>query len=412
MSNFYYNLSGGINTAKTRIGMGQDTKRLYWWDSKNVEILKNQGVCRQKGNVKLFDLNPAAGVLALHEYPKSTPSFVFATSDGKIYSYNHVTTLLTLLHTFETAPNAVSFTPFLDGIIIAADNNAGVYYKQGKDIEPLGLQDADGAPIPSATVGVFASRVWIAKGSTIYFSALGTYKNWTSTQDAGYISKFHSSTTDIVAMKEYCNNFAIYKADGVYLLSGSSPEDFAVTRLANIGTISNNSVVCADNKQYFINENGVFYLGQAGMLSQIALSSNIADNIKTFFEQINYSQAAKAAALLYEIKNQIWFFIPKVNAEYLSEVYIYDFACDAWFKRVIPYQITAAATVCGKIYTATFSGEVFAEDKGNTFAGLPIEFQFSSPFFHLGAPTVRKIVEDFNFIFDEEYENRFNKLTP
>jgi hypothetical protein len=391
MSNFYYNLSGGINTAKTRIGMGQDTKKLYWWDSKNVEILKNQGVCRQKGNVKLFSLNPAVNVLALHEYPKSTPHFVFATSSGEIYSYNDTTRVLTLLHTFDISPNAVSFTPFLDGIVIAADNNPGVYYKQGKDIKPLGLQNADGEPILSTTVGVFASRVWVAAGSTVYFSALGTYNNWTTDQDAGYISKFHSSTTDIVAMKEYCNNLAIYKADGVYLLSGSSPADFAVTRLANIGTMSSNSVVCADNKQYFINDNGIFYLGQAGMLSQIALSSNIANNIKEFFEQINYSKTAQAAALLYDLKIRfgfssrksmktifkrctfmILFVTPGLNGLYLT-------------KLQVPQQLAEKFTQL--LSTVKFSPKT----KATPLRACRLSFNFQARFFILARPRCAKL---------------------
>ena len=35
----YYNLSGGINQALTKTELGIDTKKIYWADAENVEIL-------------------------------------------------------------------------------------------------------------------------------------------------------------------------------------------------------------------------------------------------------------------------------------------------------------------------------------------------------------------------------------
>ena len=52
----YYNLSGGINQALTKTELGIDTKKIYWSDSKNVEILQNRGVIRQNGNILFLDV--------------------------------------------------------------------------------------------------------------------------------------------------------------------------------------------------------------------------------------------------------------------------------------------------------------------------------------------------------------------
>ena len=41
----YYDLSGGINQASTKTELGLNTKRIYWADSVNIEILqKSEGV--------------------------------------------------------------------------------------------------------------------------------------------------------------------------------------------------------------------------------------------------------------------------------------------------------------------------------------------------------------------------------
>ena len=49
----YYNLSGGINTALTKTELGLDTKRIYWSDSENIEVLQYRGIVKQKGNTLL-----------------------------------------------------------------------------------------------------------------------------------------------------------------------------------------------------------------------------------------------------------------------------------------------------------------------------------------------------------------------
>ena len=46
----YFDLSGGINQASTKTELGLDTKNIFWTDSKNVEILQNRGIIKQKGN--------------------------------------------------------------------------------------------------------------------------------------------------------------------------------------------------------------------------------------------------------------------------------------------------------------------------------------------------------------------------
>jgi len=410
MQKFYYNLSGGINTNKTKIGLGQDTKRLFWADSKNIEIFKNQGIARQMGNKLL--IKEEGKILALHEYPKNSANIVFALLKEdccEIYYYDSKTYQKTLIKTYPAGISRISFCEFLSGLLIAPDNQGAVYYNVNSHnaLQDLNLKDADGNIISSDVICIFAGRVFCAKGSTVYFSALGTFDNWEEENDAGYISKFHSSTSEIIAMVNYQGNLAIYKSDSVFLLSGSDPSNFMITKFANKGALSPKSVVTVDNRQFFVTENGVFCLEQAGILSQIMMSGEISQNIKEFFAQINYAKNLETFVLPYESKNQIWFFLAFKNNEFLNQIWIYDFVCDAWFKRVIPYQITSGATVSGQIYTGSNEGEIFVENVGNNFASKPIEFSFSSPFFNFGAPSKRKIIEDFNLIFDETVDNRF-----
>jgi|GEM_PF-663838 len=409
LDGFYYNLAGGVNLSKSKVGLGIDSRKLYWDDSFNIEPLKNQGVRSQKGNRLLIKLKEQEKILGIFEFPKHSKSFVFVTQEGKIYYYSGTTKNVTLEKTLEQRVCEVNFAHFNDGVIILTDTNPVEFLKLNprKVLETIEAKNLEGKPLLTTKVAVYASRVWLASGSTLYFSALGNQADWSTAQDAGYISKFFSSTTEIIALCEYNGCLAIYKADGVYLLSGSNPDEFSISRFADIGAISPRSVLCDNNKQYFVNNNGVFALEQSGDLAQIALSDNIAHNIQPYFEKIDFERTRQTLALSRKIKNQLWFFIPFKQVLNLCTVWIFDYFCGAWFKRVIPYEITTAADVGGEILTGSASGEIFIENTGNNFAGKPIEFRFSTPFFHLGLPNTRKIIENLNFIFDEQAENTF-----
>lgn len=409
MKDFFYNLQGGINTSRTKIALGSDVKKLYWDDASNVEILKNQGICRQKGNVLLFKLKDEEKIVGMFEYPKNSTEFVFVTESGKIYKYANTFSTPQLICSLDNTVSAVSFAYFLDGIVICTDTNGGIFFETPKSTEAksLKLKKADGKDVCSISLCVYASRIWIGNGAVLYFSALGRFDDWESSEDAGYIEKFHCSTSKILALKEYIACLAIYKEDGVWLLNGTDPDTFAIARFADKGVFSQNAVLTYNNKQYFVNRGGVFTLEQAGDLSQISLGANIAAPIQEYFEKIDCFKLQNTILLSEETRNKIWLFLPFSGCTSINNILIYDCYCGAWLKRVIPYEISCAANVFDKVYTASAEGEVFVENTGNTFNGKAIKFNVSTPFFHLGQPSTRKIIEHMNFIFDESHENRF-----
>ena len=70
METAYYNLSGGINLARTKTELGLDTKKMYWSDSENVEIYKNRGISKQLGNTLLCSLPEKEVITGMFEMVK------------------------------------------------------------------------------------------------------------------------------------------------------------------------------------------------------------------------------------------------------------------------------------------------------------------------------------------------------
>jgi hypothetical protein len=410
MQTYFYNLAGGINQAASKTALGLDTKKLYWSDSKNVEILQNSGIIRQKGNTLLLQLTATEEIIALHQLRDGkTYNLLIATSAGNLYVYGAKSETLTLLSKTIDGSARVNSVDFLDGVVVGSKTNALFYINNddGYAVESCNLVDSSSNAIKADVICVFAGRIWVGSGATLYYSALGTYNDFTTANDAGYINNFYIDTNDITALKPYKDYLAIYKENSVYLLSGSSNDDFAIVPFADKGTASFSGVVTVNNKQYFINQ-GIFSMEQAGLLSQIQLGEELSLKIKPEFDKFDKTRFDEIIILHYEAKNQIWFFIPYNNDEYFYTVWIYSYVNDAWFKRVLPQNITTACLFDDYILTADSTGKVYKEDFGNTFNGDAIEFMWKSPFLAGGDSNVKKTIEEFYFVLDETYDNNFN----
>ena len=407
----FYDFSGGINTNATKVMLGYGAKKLNWDDSYNVELYKNQGVERMLGNQTFLDegLEDESSIIGLCEYPKMTAGFLFAKSNGKIKYYDYQSGQTSTIHDYGKQIKAVDFTLYLDGIAFFAQNCEGYYFNKNLEtkLNQLNAKDTKGNDIKPDTISSYAGRLWIGSNATLYYSALGRFNDWESENDAGYISNFHSSVTKISALALYCGNLAIFKSDGVYLLSGSSPENFAIIKFADKGTESSKAICTCNNKQYFFNADGLFALSQVGELSQIMMSGNIASAVEDAFKNADRSRMHEAFCVPYEKKNQLWFYLPYSDNEFFSTIWIYDFANNCWTKRIETQEITSAANINSEVFSGCSNGKILQENIGSTFDGDTIKFNFTTPFFHLGKPSERKIIEDFALLLDETGENKF-----
>lgn len=410
MQTYFYNLAGGINQSASKTALGLDTKKMYWSDSKNIEVLQNSGLVRQKGNVKLLELANSEKIIALHPLKDGKSyNLLIATESGNIYVYGTKSSTFTKIDKTIDGTSRINFVDFLDGVVVGSKTNALFYINNddGYIVENCNLVDANSNSIKAAIVGVFAGRLWAAHGATLYYSALGKYNDFVTSGDAGYINNFYSDTNDITALKTYKDYLAIYKENSVYLLSGSSKDDFKITPFADKGTNSFSGVINVNNKQFFVNQ-GIFSMEQAGLLSQIQLGSEISLNIKPEFENFDKTRFDEIIVLHYEAKNQVWYFIPYKNEEYLNTIWIYDYVNEAWFKRCLPQNMTAACSFNEYIITADSTGKVYKEDFGTTFDGKAINFLWKSPFLAAGDTNVKKTIEEFYFVIDETYDNNFD----
>lgn len=410
MKNTFYDLAGGINRASTKTELGLNPSQVFWSDAENVEILQNKGIIKQKGNALILSLPIAEEIISLHQmkYEKNY-NLIIATKTGKLFVFNPQNQILSELTKTVSGLSRLNFVDFLNGVIVSSKTDALFFIKNNTtfDVIDCNLKDSSDEYIKTDVIAIFKGRVWAAYNSSIYYSALGKYNDFTTADDAGYIKNFHTDTDDIVALKAYKDYLAIYKKHKVYLLTGSNPDDFAIVPFADKGTMSFSGVVNVNNKQYFLNQ-GVFALEQSGDLNQIQLGDEITLKIKPEFDKFDKTRFDEVIALHYEKKNQVWYFIPYKEDLYFHTIWINDYVNKAWFKRVIPQDILTATIFNEDIFTADKNGKIYKEDFGSTFNGEAIKFIWKSPFLSLGTSKIRKTIDNFNFVLDESYDNNFH----
>lgn len=407
----YYNLSGGINLAATKTELGLDTKKIYWSDSENVEIFANKGFTKQKGNFIYFELPEKEAITGMSEMTSyRNNKLVVTTESGKIYIKDDLNLKLTLIEDKILAGKKPRFVNFLNGIAVITEEDALFYIKDKGDftyeVIECGLKDSDGVLIKDAVLTVFRGRLFVAYNSTIYYSALGTYDDFTTENDAGYIRDFHTDTDIITALKPYKDYLAIYKKKKVFLLSGVSPEDFQIIPFADKGSYTSEAIVNVDNKQYFLSD-GVFALEQVGELNQIQLGSEITSKIRPEFEKFSENSLMNSFCIHYPKKNQVWYYFLYPDDAYFHTVWINDYVNKAWLKRKVPQNITCAAILNGEIVSADNEGIIYKEDTGNSFNGKPIEFMWKSPFLAITQANHRKTIDEFYFLLDSSNDNDF-----
>ena len=85
----FFDMSGGINLNSTKTELGANNGKLFWSDSKNIEIYLNRGITKQKGNTLFLELPVSEKITAMHEFEKKgVYKLVITTVSGKIYIYS------------------------------------------------------------------------------------------------------------------------------------------------------------------------------------------------------------------------------------------------------------------------------------------------------------------------------------
>ncbi len=405
----FYNFSGGLDFKHSAPLIPQSEKGAAWADGVNVELLQSGGITRMYGS-QLFAKIDGEKILGGFEGENNGQSFLVVVTDlGKFYYYNNGEFVLKKSGLARnTVPN---FKIYLNGVFVVNGVDDPFLFIPGNnpEIVQANAVTTGGTNIRSLALEVYKGRIWMANGSTLYYSALGKFDDWTTQNDAGSISNFHNDTSPITALCNFKDVLVIHKKDCSFILSGNSPENFVIAPFSNLGAMSPMGINVANGRQIFFNR--AIYPFVVNELGEITQGSAISDRIESKLSAFQNSKNDKCLFLNYKNKSQIWCFLYESNDDFFHTILIYDYINNAWFQRVVPYDITCAWEYQGDIYSGLNDGRIVKESVGSSFLGQPIKFSWKTPFFHFGQVDKYKTVEHVSLILSADKDNNFNYQT-
>lgn len=404
----FYNFSGGLDFKNTPPLVEQTEKKSAWADGYNVELLENGGIVKMNGS-QIFAEFPYSDdeIIGGFEGEQSGRKFlVVVTKNGNFYLYRNGEFVLKKSGlAYNSKPN---FKTYLNGVLVSNGIDEPFIFIPDNSPEILSTEctTSGGHDIRGKAVEIYKGRIWIAEGSTIYYSALGCYNDWSSENDAGSISNFHNDTSAITALCCFKDMLVIHKEEGTFFLSGNSPDNFVIQPFSNLGAISPFGICSANGRHVFFNKQ--VYPFQVNELGEVFQGTALSSIIETKIKEFSNIKNKECLVLNYKDKSQLWFFLYKNNADYFTDIFVFDYVNNAWFLRVVPYKITTAWIQDGIIYSAVSDGKILKEGIGRTFAGEPVKFMWASPFFHFGQVNVSKTVENLSLILSADSDNNFD----
>jgi hypothetical protein len=388
----FFNNTGGLNNFSSMASLNQSENNTDWFDAQNIEGHKSGGLIKMKGNKNILTTSLPAGtkVLGIWDYTKQGNHYpIIITSEGKLYRLNLTTGVLSEKYSGLNHSAKCNFVNFNNGVIISNGVDTPVFYEEFYGVTPLPSSAPAGIAIKS-----YKARVFIAAGSGLYYSALGNPYDWTTADDAGSIVNFHNDSSPILALENYGEFLAIYKKNGIYVLSGSAPENFVIKPVADKGCISPFAIGTVNNHQYFFNGESITTLN-FNSLGQITIADDVSIKIKSIFPELNTAKFNEVVCIPYQQKNQVWYYFASETSDNLDVCYIYDYFHKSWYKRVgLP--ITCGTCIDEKIYSGTADGRVLLEDTEDSFDGEDIKAWWLSPWFTFGNPDAQKEILAFN----------------
>jgi hypothetical protein len=282
-----------------------------------------------------------------------------------------------------------------------ANNNLRMLWCQFKD-KALGINGLDtmvtydgttlstvaGAPTDGTSLASHRNRVWMTRGRTLSYSALGDETDWTTPNNAGSVPIPTTKGRGGTGLISLWDRLIVLSADQAFQLLGTSPADFSMepVNLQYGHTGSPNAVIAAGNDVYFCNKRGVNSLGVVFAQSTTGdVSYNYATgSVEPTWQQINSGNVTNIVAVHDSLHNQIIFLCNRTgvtnNEAFVGDYYHLDeHNTPTWgMYSNMPFASAAeASSISGypTVLFGSYDGFVYQQTDAEDDDGAPISTQ-------------------------------------
>lgn len=295
------------------------------------------------------------------------------------------------------------FAVFNSQLVFSRDNSPianGLFSLKGTTLTPL-----TGCPISPRLLELHANRFFVAgtnqpdSYSRLYYSNLRDPAGWSDTDlyvGGGVINVDTPDDTRITALVSYNGQLLIFKGQSTHVLYGEDATNFDLSKLFDIGCVSDKTVVKTGDSLYWLAADG-FYRYQVG-----GIPVKISDPVKDLLGAPDRGWDGESSAAW---DGRFIYVSPSNLSTPRSYTAIYDTQTGAWWQ--CNWSITAYLKIGPTLIAGNASGRTIRlgglSDLGNAIAWEAVTAPIRD-----GDETVRRTVNRLKLIADVEPESTLN----
>jgi hypothetical protein len=250
---------------------------------------------------------------ALHDYAgdtiyvdddaniSNTEYLIQASANFKLFAYAVVGSAVTQINgAISLAGSGTTFAQWQNSNELIVDSTG---YYQWPGTGNIAAITGTGAPTSGSAIAVYQNRVWIAQGRVIFFSAPGSFSDFTTASGGGSItlvdSTLRSAVTALFAANGYLYVFGVASIDAIsdlYIPAGASPPTPNFTKLnlsAIVGTDQPSSIYVYGRLVFFANRYGAWNLSGTSVtsISSTDPKNQYNSSIDGTWQYVDFTQA-------------------------------------------------------------------------------------------------------------------------
>ena len=269
------------------------------------------------------------------------------------------------------------FAQLLDYAVITNGIDAPRKYDGGA------MTELGGEPPRGFFVAAHKNRMWMLRGSRLYFTELIDIENWPI---LNFIDISPNDGDEGTALYPSGDFLIIAKKHSIWLLVGDSYDTFSVRRLsAARGCIAPRSITMMDEILVFVSDDGIYF-------SDFAQTVLASERLRKTWDTLNHRRLNQAVSWF--AKQKLYISLPSAGQPVNDTVLVYDALRKAWY--VMPKWNVSCATSWVEAGQQAWlvghsnEGQVSQIDIGRNNNGNPIEGLWESRYFDARMPEIVK----------------------